>query len=178
MDNSAFLKTQACSLELAFVKCLHRLCAALCTVPVIFIQIFELWIHDGSLGRGGLRKNSRMMKRQSDGNGRRYSGEVAKTQAMHTPAMAGELRNTNSACSSLQKTHDEVNPTVTPGPCSVTMLFPTSPFVLRVLQLVSVKYLLRPLKRAEVWYLFQLARPLCGLIDFSGFIPFMDFVSS
>ncbi|PKU38276.1 wd repeat-containing protein hypothetical protein [Limosa lapponica baueri] len=46
---------------------------------------------DGTWGEGGLRKKtSRTVKRQSDGDEKRYiSGEVAKTQAMHSPAMAG-----------------------------------------------------------------------------------------
>lgn len=135
---------------------------------------------DGTGGGGGLRKkNSRTMKGQSNGDERRYSsGEVAKTQTMCSPATVGELRNIKSTRSSLQKTNVEFNPTATPGQRSVTTLFPTSPSGVRVLQLVSVKYLLRPLNRAMAWDLLQLARLPCDLISPSHFIPFMDFVSS
>lgn len=43
MGNFTFLKTQSYSLEFTF-RCRHRVYAALCTVPVIFTQIFELLI--------------------------------------------------------------------------------------------------------------------------------------
>ena len=42
MGSFTIMKTQSCSLELAFVRCLHGLCAALCMVPVIFTQNYEL----------------------------------------------------------------------------------------------------------------------------------------
>lgn len=152
----------------------------LCTVLSPFPKSLNYRFSDGTWGVGGLRKNnSRMLKRQSDGGERSYAGgEVATTRASCSPAMAGELRNTKSACSSLRKTNDECNPRATPGQHPVTKLFPTSPSGVRVLRLLRVKHLLRPLNRAKVGYLLQLARLPCGLISFSGFIPFTDFVSS
>ena len=96
---------------------------------------------DGTRGGGGLgKKNSSILKRQNDGDERRYcSGEVAKTQALCAPAMAGELRNTKSTHPSLWKISVEFNPTATPGQRSMTKLFPTSPSGVRLLWLLSVK---------------------------------------
>lgn len=132
MGNFTFLKTLSCSLGFTF-RCLHR-------VSVLFLSPFPKSLNyrfsDGTWGVGGLRKNnSRTLKRQSDGDERSYaSGEVATTWALCSPAMAGEVRNTKSACSSLWKTNIECNPTATPGQCPVTKLFPTSPSGVRVLR--------------------------------------------
>lgn len=86
-----------------------------------------------------------MLKTQTKGNESIYSSEVA----LYSPAMAGELKAQNQH-SPLWKTDIEFNPTVTPGQRSGTKLLPTSPSDIRVLWLLSSKYLLQPLNRVKV----------------------------
>lgn len=102
---------------------------------------------DGIWGRP--RTNSRMLKTHNNGSESIYSSEVAKTHTLCSPAMVGELKTQNQY-SPLWKTDVEFNPTATPEQRSGTKLLPTSPSGIRVLWLLSSKYLLQPLNRVKV----------------------------
>lgn len=107
-----------------------------------------------------------------------YSSEVAKTQALCSPAMAGELKTQNQH-SPLWKTDVEFNPTATPGQRSGIKLFPTSPSGVRVLWILSAKYLLQPLNRAKVSASASQAsmrsHPLLWFLSFHTFCSSMEF---